>query len=386
MNKTSFIHLIRLLNVCFFFEIGVSCEKHDKIIEAELSVIRVEGRNLLNENNEKILLKGMAMGNNIWSNPVVPHYVHHNQDDFKFLADAGFNSIRFYLNYQLFESDDAPYNYHESGFEWIEDNITWAKNNGLYLILNMHVPQGGYQSWGEGEKLWEDADIQDRFIALWVEIAKKYKDNPVILGYDLLNEPTTTKSVSQWQNLAEETVEAIRKIDNQKPIIVDRVSYTLVENDDDINGEMNFIVLNDNKIVYEFHFYEPEDFCFQGFPGTHLENSYFTYPNDFKEGIMEERFNKYLQFAKTHNVPLYMGEFGLCRFTYESNRGGLIWMEDLLTLALENEVHYDFHCYRGEYFGLFQTDVPESPTSKENLNNPLFTLLQNMNCSQGIIE
>ena len=42
----------------------------------------------------------------------------------------GFNSVRFYLNYGLFEDDSKPYEYKESGFEWIDRNVEWAKENG----------------------------------------------------------------------------------------------------------------------------------------------------------------------------------------------------------------------------------------------------------------
>ena len=70
----------------------------------------------------------MAFGNNVWSNPSYPpENLHHTEESYKELADMGFNSVRFYINYGLFESDSNPYTYNEKGFEWLDKNISQAK-------------------------------------------------------------------------------------------------------------------------------------------------------------------------------------------------------------------------------------------------------------------
>ena len=57
--------------------------------------------------------------------------------------------------------------YLDDGWHWLDDNIAWAKRHGVYLILNMHVPPGGFQSLGAGKALWDRPPLQDRLIALW---------------------------------------------------------------------------------------------------------------------------------------------------------------------------------------------------------------------------
>ena len=101
----------------------------------------------------------------------------------------GFNSVRFYINYCFFEDDAAPYKYKESGFKWLDKNVKWAKKYGMGIIINMHCPQGGYQSAGNGMELWNDAENQNRLIALWKAIAERYSGEPAVWGYGLLNEP-----------------------------------------------------------------------------------------------------------------------------------------------------------------------------------------------------
>ena len=112
------------------------------------------------------------------------------------------NAVRFYMNYRTFEADAAPGKYLDDGWQWLDDNIAWAKSHGVYLILNMHVPPGGFQSLGNGKALWDRPELQDRLIALWTAIARHCKGEPTIAGYDLLNEPVVTRAASQWHDLA----------------------------------------------------------------------------------------------------------------------------------------------------------------------------------------
>src|SRR5574344_946521 len=110
-------------------------------------------------------------------------------EDYGRVKAMGFNSVRFYINYALFESDSRPGQYREQGFSWLDQNIAAARDQGVGLILNMHYPQGGFQSNGAGDALWNSKKNQDRLVALWKEIAKRYRGEPVIIGYGLVNEP-----------------------------------------------------------------------------------------------------------------------------------------------------------------------------------------------------
>jgi endoglucanase len=61
------------------------------------------------------------------------------------------------LNYRIFEDNAEPYLYKQSGWNFLDQNIRWAKDFDLYLILSMMVPPGGYQpSGGEGGRQWDE--------------------------------------------------------------------------------------------------------------------------------------------------------------------------------------------------------------------------------------
>ncbi|AQG79101.1 glycoside hydrolase family 5 protein [Spirosoma montaniterrae] len=236
---------------------------------ARMAVIRRDGSRLLGPDGQPIWLRGVAFGNEIWSNAPVPPTTHHTEVDYERVRDMGMNAVRFYLNYTFFEDDARPYVYKQTGWAWLDQNIAWAKKHGIYLILNMHAPQGGYQSQGNGKALWDVPENQKRLTALWKAIAQRYATEPVIGGYDLVNEPNTTRSIDQWKTLAQQITDAIRTVDRNHLVVIERVNA--INNEwKDFNGERNMFLINDSNVLYQFHTYDPHEYTHQLMSWTNL--------------------------------------------------------------------------------------------------------------------
>jgi endoglucanase len=166
----------------------------------------------------------------------------------------GMNVIRFYLNYKFFEDDASPYRYKNTGWIWLDQNIAWAKKYGVYLVLNMHTPQGGYQSQGRGDALWQNTENQNRLAALWKAIAGRYKDEPQILGFGPVNEPIPTSNISQWQQLSQRLANEIRTVNKNHILFIERAISVKGQSE---TPDLNFPLINDSNTAYEFHFYDP---------------------------------------------------------------------------------------------------------------------------------
>lgn len=292
--KTSFL-LILVLSVTFFAGNvrGASSDQADPS-PGELLVdngaipkefIRRQGNLLIvGSEDQQITLRGVCFGNNVWSNPSMPPTSHHGENDFQRVRDMGMNVIRFYLNYRLFEEDGKPYHYKQSGWDWLDRNIAWAKSQNIYLILNIHVPQGGFQSNGDGMVLWDVPENQKRLTALWRAIADHCKNEPTVAGYDLLNEPIVSISQDQWKNLALRLAVAIREVDRSHLLIVERTNG--VKGQWETYGGLNFFLLNDANTMYTFHFYSPIEYSHQnswtGLPadGSYPDESIIMAPSD----------------------------------------------------------------------------------------------------------
>ena len=249
-------------------------------------ILRVSGRSIADENGQAVWLRGVAFGNEVWSNTEVAS-MHHAEIDFERVADMGMNAIRFYLNYRTFEDDVSPYQYKSTGWDWLDLNIDWARKNGVYLILNMHVPQGGFQSLGEGGALWENEENQNRLAALWKAIAERYREEPVIAGYDLVNEPVVTRAKSQWEDLARRLVREIRTVDQNHMIFVERLNAIAGNWGND--AQNNFFLVDDPNVVYEFHFYSPFEFTHQFASWVPELTTAESYPDETKVAVQGAR-------------------------------------------------------------------------------------------------
>lgn len=233
-----------------------------------------EGSYIISPEGNRVVLKSMVFGNDVWCDSLSDTGLHHNEDSFREIRDLGFNSVRFLLNYRWFEDDDKPYSYKQEGFDLIDRNIAWAKKYGIGLVLNMHYPQGGYQSLGKGTALWTDPENQNRLISLWGEIARRYADEPTIIGYGIVNEPivpivgNAAESAAQCQSLVQRCTDAIRSSDGNHMIFAERVcglqdANTGATSWGGFDYDDMWYLIDDPNVAYEAHYYEPFVFTHQ---------------------------------------------------------------------------------------------------------------------------
>ena len=185
---------------------------------------------------------------------------HHSETDFERAKELGFNSIRF-----AFDGDwyiDSPRVF----WKWLDQNVAWARQHDMRLILDLHTPIGGFwldpTSDDVSFDIWSDPQLQQQNADLWRDIAARYKDEPAIAAYDLLNEPVTTDATGeQWRLLARQMVAAVRSEDRNHLLVVGGI-YGVNGHYGTAGGDQHFLV-DDKNVVYDFHFYEPKKYTHQ---------------------------------------------------------------------------------------------------------------------------
>ncbi|KAL7720639.1 Cellulase family glycosylhydrolase [Entamoeba marina] len=256
------------------------------IVSLSFAFIKVQNENLVKEDGTTIMLKGLAFSNNAFNALNTEPITDHTLDDYAELKELGFNSARFYLSYLVFEDDDDPYNYLESGFEWLDSEVEAAKQNNIYLVFNMHFPQGGYQSSGTSD-LWNYEENKERLKALWKEIARRYVNESIVVGYGLLNEPyvtnDSTPALQQWEDLMNGIADAIREVDDNHVLFVEPIiGYKIdgVTQSTALTDYRNLKLINDDNTCYEFHMYTPGYFTHQNASWTVYVDTTAVYPDD----------------------------------------------------------------------------------------------------------
>jgi aryl-phospho-beta-D-glucosidase BglC (GH1 family) len=207
--------------------------------------------------------------------------------DIHYLKSIGMNSIRIPFNYRLFTNEKyLGVSNPNHGFEWMDKLISWCKKEQLYLLLDMHCAPGGQTGDniddGDGYPfLFESEKDQQLTADIWKRIASRYKNESIIIGYDLLNEPIATYFDADHFNpklegLYKRITAAIREVDKNHLIFLGGAQW-----------DSNFAPFGtpfDSKLVYTFH-------------------KYWTSPT-------QEVIQSYIDFSNKYNVPIYCGETG----------------------------------------------------------------------------
>jgi len=238
--------------------------------------VHAQGKDLVvGPTEQPIHLYGINFNNDLY-NKNFPFMPHHARRDFFEVRRLGFNVIRFNLTQEWFT--ETP----QEGWAWLDQQVAWAQEAGVYLIINMHyVP---------GQDIWTtsyDPAAQEQTASLWRTIADRYKDESIIAGYDLMNEPHDVEA-AVYQAYMQKVVDAIREVDINHLIVVEAINeYT-----------PRFVTVRDDNVMYDFHFYHPADLTHENVNGSMDKE---TYPD---ENYLELRWDRLIFLGAPRTVAL----------------------------------------------------------------------------------
>ena len=339
MKQKSFLMVALLLG---YFVTLLPCQ-----VLAKKGFVHVEGTNLIQPNGERLFIVGTNLGN--WLNPegymfgfsktnsawmidllfkeaVGPdeaasfwrefkdNYI--TQADIDYIKSTGANTIRLPFNYKLFTNEDyMGLTHQQDGFKRIDQVVDWCRKAGLYLILDMHdcpgsqtgdnIDDGYGYPW-----LFESEPSQQLFCNIWQSIARRYAKEPVIIGYELMNEPIAhyfenkDELNQKLEPLYKRAVKAIRQVDRNHVILLGGARWN-----------SDFFMFNDWKfddnIMYTCHRY--------GGPAT------------------AEAISDYIGHQQKTGLPMYMGEIG---------HNTIEWQTNFVKVMKEANIGYTFWPYK----------------------------------------
>ena len=235
------------------------------------------------------------------------------QADIRFIKAAGFNTVRVPLHWRLFVTpgaaeDGSGDTFAGQGWSLLDRLVGWCRDAGLRVIVDLHAAPGGQTGVnhddGTGFPLtFYVPRYRALTVAFWKALAARYRDEPAILGYDLLNEPISPYSDESYLNprlepLYREIVAAIRSVDTHHVVLL-------------AGGQWS------------------TSFAMFGQPFD--ANAVYTY-HKFWAKPTRDALQSYLNFSKRWNVPILIGETGEmnndwnARFRALHERFGIGWV------------------------------------------------------------
>jgi hypothetical protein len=331
------------LSLILLISLAAGCGIAEKTLPKE-AFVRVNGADLITPDGQKLLIRGTNLGN--WLNPegymfqfrrtnsvgrihqalcemVGPDFVdafwkaykdsYVTREDIAFLRQVGCNTIRLPFHYKLFTDEDYMGLYAaQDGFQRVDTLISWCREAGLYLILDMHDAPGGQTGDNIDDSygypwLYESEAAQQKFIDVWVKIAAYYRNEPVILGYEFVNEPiapyfNTDELNKELEPLYRRVLAEVRKVDTNHIVLLGGSQWN--SNFKPLSTDASF----DDNLMYTCHRYGGE--------------------------ASAEAIQGYIDFRNQTNRPMYMGEIGhntnewmaaFCRAMEDNNIGWTFW-------------------------------------------------------------
>lgn len=278
-------------------------------------------------NGHPVLLRGVNVSaySDDDSDDVAEVLARISESDYKAIAREGFNAVRLNLWSKAFAG--------EAGWAWLRRQREWASKHGLWIILDLHAPPGGYQGPEYKGAFWKDPALRRATVALWEKIIAEVRDDPAIAALDILNEPNPPHD-EDWHRFVAAALPAIRKAGWSGPVIVEK----------SLAKGAGLRKLNDPEIIYDAHFYEPWEFvtgrkyCYGVAPAPYERSGVFD-----RAWLARTLLEELSAFGERHRVPVNVGEYGMKREA--EGRGGLAWLGDLEELFEQNGVSRQFWCW-----------------------------------------
>ncbi len=277
------------------------------------------------------------------------------RDDIRYIRSLGMDHVRLGFDQIVLESE--PYVYRPEIMGYLRRFVEDCKAEGLQVVLNLHKAVGNYCDLPGGVSLLENEELQNRFVALWLALEHTFSDEGAV-AFELLNEVLDVEP-QLWNDLAEKTVRALRRVNPTRPIVIGSTCWSSPDRLKDLR------LYDDEQIVYTFHTYAPFEFTHQRGvlqPDCCYYNRNMPYPGeieryrDYRRTVRGEEkpyagfermdiayIRSSLQpaaaFAAAHpDKTLWCGEFGTIRHCELRSREN--WMRDVITVLKEHEIPY----------------------------------------------
>lgn len=242
LGKIIYIAIFSLLFVFLTFFLSPQVNAVQKTLRAS--------RYVQDSTKRSLILRGVNIMNASKSDPLRLPPIDHS-DIKRMRHEWGFNFVRFLIFWDALEPN--PWEINDSYLDRVEEFLDLFAQEGMYVVLDMHQDVyskvfccDGAPAWAviddglsfEKQNVWfmnyyqpavlrawdyfwqfkemENNQLQEHYIGVWTEVARRFKSHPAVIGYDLMNEPFPGSQVDLLEILGSRTQSVLSPAFDQK--------------------------------------------------------------------------------------------------------------------------------------------------------------------------
>ena len=221
------------------------------------------------------------------------------EDYFLKIKAAGFQAVRVPIRWTTHALATAPYTIEPEFLARVDWVVAQALKNDLAVVINDHHHDEMFANSGKEN---------ERFLAIWTQIAEHFKAASDLLMFEPLNEPNGAVSPDLWNGIAQEALQVVRASNPGRTVVIGPGNWNAL-------SSLNELKLpeNDRNIIVTFHYYSPFQFTHQGAEWVNGSNAWLGTPWDaeeYQKNAVKDDLDLAAAWGKKNMRPLFLGEFG----------------------------------------------------------------------------
>jgi endoglucanase len=219
---------------------------------------------------------------------------------FSLIKAAGFSHVRLPVCWSAHAMTVPPYTIEPAFIERVAWAISQARKNGLLIVVDMHHYHEFEQS--------PDSQ-QQRFDAMWQQIAQRFSNEPEDMAFELYNEPCKTIDAAKWNQIAAQTLHLVRQSNAQRFVVIGPANWNSISQLPELS-----LPESDSRLIVTVHYYNPFHFTHQGASWVGQDSVQWlgtkwlgTAPG---VSAIAQDLDSASKWGNEHDRPIYLGEFG----------------------------------------------------------------------------
>ncbi len=268
------------------------------------------------------------------------------EEFFRLIKEAGFESVRIPVRWSAHTTDSAPYTIDPEFLERVEWAVDKSLDQDLMVIFNIH----------HYEEIFDNpAGERAKFLSIWEQLSDHFKDKPGEVIFEILNEPHGNLTAELWNIMLPEALDIIREHNPNRTVMIGAAEWG------GIPGLLKLEIPDDDNLIVTVHYYEPFQFTHQGAEWVQgqdadewLGTTWDGTPAEV--AAISDHFQQIVNWGEQRNVPINIGEFGAYSRADSPSRAR--WTAEIVRFARDHNMSFHYWEFASG-FGIYNSNTGE---------------------------